>query len=267
MVSQSRTGSRTSRDAGSARPERHTASRINHRDFAVKLPQNDPLIQRDGLRDSAASSGLEHDPEKRESVFGRRSCSDAIRCEWSPGTRGMRDIIKRLTIVAAVAVLAAANGACGSSQLSDISATSLLPKMDQLSRPDWLTYSGGKNEFELRAVTAADLVNADGQCPMATAEAPPGSATDAAQPGMVPGGIALQMTECDVVRRAGSPEQVQVGAEPNGDRSVVMTYTRGPRPGIYRFAAGRLASVERAPEAPGAKASPKAKSSKKAPRS
>jgi hypothetical protein len=235
----------------------------------VKLPQNDPLIQRDGLRDSAASSGLEHDPEKWERFSEEDHAQTQSGCGWSPGTRGMRDIIKRSTIIATVAVLAAANGACGSSQLSDISATSLLPKMDQLSRPDWLTYSGGKNEFELRAVTAADLVNADGQCPMATEappQAPPGSA-DAAQPGMVSGGIALQMTECDVVRRAGSPEQVQVGAEPNGDRSVVMTYTRGPRPGIYRFAAGRLASVERAPEAPGAKASPKAKSSKKAPRS
>jgi hypothetical protein len=47
----------------------------------------------------------------------------------------------------------------------------------------------------------------------------------------------------------------------------VITYIRGPRPGIYRFTAGRLTSIERAPEAPGAKAKPKAKPSKKAARS
>jgi hypothetical protein len=181
----------------------------------------------------------------------------------------MRDILKRPTVIAAVAMLAAAAGACAPSQLPEIGSVSLLPKMDQLSRPDWLTYSGGNNQFELRPVTAADLVSADGQCAMTAAEGPPpapgDAASDAAQGGLVSGGIALQMTECDVVRRAGAPEQIQVGAEPNGDRSVVLTYTRGPRPGIYRFAAGRLTSVERAPEAPGAKAAPKAKPSKKAP--
>src|SRR5258705_8534134 len=133
-----------------------------------------------------------------------------------------------------------------------------------------MTYSGGKNEFELRAVTAADLVSADGQCAMTSADGPPPTPAEGgsdAQPALVSGGIALQMTECDVVRRAGAPEQLQVGADARGERSVVITYTRGPRPGIYRFAAGRLTSVERAPEAPGAKAAPKAKpSSKKAPR-
>jgi hypothetical protein len=87
------------------------------------------------------------------------------------------------------------------------------------------------------------------------------------QPGLVSGGIALQMTECDVVRRAGAPEQLQIGADERGERSVVITYVRGPRPGIYRFSAGRLASIERAPDAPGAKAAPKAKPSKKAARS
>ena len=72
------------------------------------------------------------------------------------------------------------------------------------------------------------------------------------------------MTECDVVRRAGAPEQLQIGADERGDRAVVITYIRGPRPGIYRFAAGRLVSIERAPEAPGAKAAPKAKAKKAA---
>ena len=132
-----------------------------------------------------------------------------------------------------------------------------------------MTYSGGRDEFSLRPVTAADLVNQDGQCAMTAAEAAAVRDPDPAAPQAAPlvtGGIALQMTECDVVRRAGPPEQLQIGTDERGERSVLITYIRGPRPGVYRFAAGRLNSIERAPEAPGAKAQ-KAKSSKKPARS
>jgi hypothetical protein len=173
----------------------------------------------------------------------------------------------RPTIAVFVAVLAGGAGACG--QIGEVGSVNLLPRVGQLSRPDWLTYSGGKDQFELRTVGAADLVNADGQCAPA-ADAQPAAdpnADGSAQPPLMSGGIALQMTECDVVRRAGAPEQLQVGTDERGERSVVITYMRGPRPGIYRFAAGRLTSIERAPEAPGAKAAPKAKPAKKAPRS
>ena len=161
----------------------------------------------------------------------------------------------------------AAAGGCAPSQLTEnVGSISLLPKVSNLARPDWMTYSGAKEEFTLRPVTAADLVTADGQCAMTTAEAPPSAPDGAsAQPGLLPGGIALQMTECDVVRRAGSPEQLEIGADERGDRAVAITYVRGPRPGVYRFAAGRLVSIERGPESPGAKAAPKAK--KKAERS
>ena len=59
-------------------------------------------------------------------------------------------------------------------QLTEKSAASACcRKVEQLARPDWLTYSGAKDEFTLRPVTAADLVTADGQCAMTTAEAPP----------------------------------------------------------------------------------------------
>jgi hypothetical protein len=171
---------------------------------------------------------------------------------------GMRNYVN-LKLVAAVTALAATAGACA--QFSEVGSVNLLPSVGNLSRPDWLTYSGGKDHFELRPVGAADLVTADGQCPA-------GEATPAAEPGpdgtpqLASGGIALQMTECDVVRRAGAPEQIQVGTDERGERSVIITYVRGPRPGIYRFGAGRLTSIERAPEAPGAKAAPKAKSKK-----
>jgi hypothetical protein len=58
------------------------------------------------------------------------------------------------------------------------------------------------------------------------------------------------MSECDVVKRAGSPEQVQIGANDRNERTAVLTYIRGPRPGIYHFTSGRLTLMERAPEPP-----------------
>jgi hypothetical protein len=72
------------------------------------------------------------------------------------------------------------------------------------------------------------------------------------QPGLPPsaGGIGLDMTECEVVSRAGPPEKLDFGTNERSERTVVVTYIQGPRPGIYRFTAGRLTSVERAPEPP-----------------
>ncbi len=79
------------------------------------------------------------------------------------------------------------------------------------------------------------LVNPDGSC-----------AGDAA----APAGVALGMTECDLVRLAGGGAQIDIGANARGDRETVITYRQGDRPGIYRFAGGRLTEVERAPEPP-----------------
>ena len=62
-----------------------------------------------------------------------------------------------------------------------------------------------------------------------------------------PSGIALQMTECQVVAVAGYTERVEIGAD-HGQRSVTLTYLSGERPGIYRFVNGRLASMERVAE-------------------
>jgi hypothetical protein len=187
------------------------------------------------------------------------------------GDEGMRNFSNGFTVAALVAALAATS-ACAPSQLTEIGSVSLIPSVGQLSRPDWLTYSGGRGEFTLRPVTAADLVTAEGQC--AALAAPPSAPNPDANPdaapqeaGLLPGGIALQMTECDVVRRAGAPEQLQIGADERGDRTAVITYIRGPKPGIYRFAAGRLTSIERAPEPPPTRAAPKSKSSRKAARS
>ncbi len=96
-------------------------------------------------------------------------------------------------------------------------------------------------------MTAADLVGSEGQCANTAPEQ--AAAKSAAAAGLL-GGIALQMTECDVVRRAGPVEKIELGANERGERSLVLTYLRGPSPGVYRFAGGRLVSIERAPAAP-----------------
>ncbi len=157
--------------------------------------------------------------------------------------QGMRRMSMRLVTIA---VLLPVIGACS----ADLSLNNVtLVKPDALLRkPDWTTYSGNKDEFGLRPVTSEDLVGPDGTCAAQSAAVatagepvlPPGTPT-------VQGGIALQMTECDVVRRAGLATKVDLGTTANGERSALMTFTRGPHPGVYRFAGGRLVSIERAP--------------------
>jgi hypothetical protein len=58
------------------------------------------------------------------------------------------------------------------------------------------------------------------------------------------------MTECEVVSRAGPPNSVQLGRNPNGDRTAVLSYQGGPRPGIYHFERGRLTQMDRVEVAP-----------------
>jgi hypothetical protein len=113
-----------------------------------------------------------------------------------------------------------------------------------------------------RPVTAEDLVSADGACP---GMAPPGAPADAnaATPAPVPSGgtVALGHTECDVVRGIGAPGNVSVSNDAGGRRVAVITWTSGPRAGIYTFTSGRLTSVEGSPEPPPVpkQARPKAK--------
>jgi hypothetical protein len=61
------------------------------------------------------------------------------------------------------------------------------------------------------------------------------------------GGIALDMTECQAVRRAGQPSQVSIGTANKGERKVVLTYLAGPWPGIYTFQSGRLKVIDAVP--------------------
>lgn len=130
-----------------------------------------------------------------------------------------------------------------------------------------------------RRITANDLVDASGRCPTpaptaqassaaGSAGAPPAAATDTGS--LLGGGVGVGMSECDVVWRVGQPSAVNLGQNPNGDRTAVLTFNSGPRPGIYRFVGGRLTEMDRVAEpapAPEAAQNPaKSAKTKKAPR-
>jgi hypothetical protein len=66
----------------------------------------------------------------------------------------------------------------------------------------------------------------------------------------VPTDITLQMTECDVARRAGRPDKVELSAAGYGPRMLTLSYLRGLQPRVYHFVAGRLVSVEYLPPPP-----------------
>ncbi len=117
--------------------------------------------------------------------------------------------------------------------------------------PDWAKGNQARAAAS-RAVTQNDLINPDGSCAMtATTDgvAPPSPDADAALAGQgalptVQGGVALGMTECQVLQRTGAPDTFNIGAE-GTDRVATLTVTRGSWPGLYSFRGGRLASVER----------------------
>jgi hypothetical protein len=162
--------------------------------------------------------------------------------------------------------MALALGACGTLSLPDADSFRL-PDTETLFRPYSVT---NFRDRQLAPVTAEDLVDAEGRCAGAAVPAEPSGEPGAGQLAVspqetgvptIPAAIVLDMTECDVVKRAGLPQRVEIGSD-GGERSATLTYLSGSRPGIYRFAAGRLKSMERAPEPP-----PQPKPTKRPPRS
>ena len=132
-----------------------------------------------------------------------------------------------------------------------------MPDMDAFKMPDLSMMRPASTavlrDATLRPVTAEDLVDNGGRCAAAfvsaavAAEQPPPQSASAP---LNAGGLGLDMTECEVVKRVGAPERVQIGTNERSERTAVLTYTRGARPGIYYFTSGRLTSMERAPEPP-----------------
>lgn len=144
-------------------------------------------------------------------------------------------------VATALAVAAFALGGCSSVSLDELNPTEWFsaPSTGASAREGGFTVSRGAAAPTLRATTPSDLVGADGQCQ--------GGSSDAAGP---PRGVALTMTECELVAVAGVPEQVNIGANENGDRRSVLTYTKGDNSGVYTFVSGRLKIIERLPEPP-----------------
>ncbi|WP_439925158.1 hypothetical protein [Nitrobacter sp. JJSN] len=124
-----------------------------------------------------------------------------------------------------------------------------------------------------KPVTPDDLISADGLCPgmappigagesSALADGAAGGPTTSTSVAPVTGTVALGHTECDVTRGIGAPDNVSLSNNPHGDRVAVLTFLKGSRAGIYTFTAGRLSSIERAPE-PVAPAKPERRAKKK----
>jgi hypothetical protein len=137
--------------------------------------------------------------------------------------------------------------------------------VDLFGRRGGYTFSQLGTDKQERPVTANDLADASGACPMAAPGAAPApdaqaAATNPGQPApsapdetaQLRGGVAVGMSECDVIARVGRPVAVNIGSGSRGERTATMTFTGGPRPGIYRFVGGRLAEMDRVAEpAPG----------------
>ena len=189
-----------------------------------------------------------------------------------------------------IALLALAVAGCSANLFDKNEGGWFSKPIDILAKPDWARPATAANDIDTGGpVGPDDLVGADGRCAAVAVQAPqsapapsasatpatpvPASAeansvgsmagelggepapaalapaaTDVAPP--VLGGIALGMTECQSVRRAGQPSNVAISAGDKGERRVVLTYLSGPWPGIYHFSDGRLKEIDQAPVQP-----------------
>jgi hypothetical protein len=123
-------------------------------------------------------------------------------------------------------MLALLLGACS----ADLSLNSVTFKPETVFNPSgWTTLSVPlKND--------PDLLSAEGQCSAA------GSDQKA-----VPLGIALHMTECEVVRLAGPVENSTSGQTAQVNACSCSPICKDPTRAFYRFSGGRLMVTERAP--------------------
>lgn len=140
-------------------------------------------------------------------------------------------------LISAVVASAVATGAC-----SD------MPRWADVKLPSASTFlpttSNSFNQAAINSskpVRASDLVDAQGLCAGATASE--------GESGTNLNTVALDMTECQVVRALGVPQATDITRNASGDRTVTLTYLGTERGGLYRFVRGRLKSMERAPAA------------------
>ncbi len=156
-------------------------------------------------------------------------------------------MLGRLLAAALLLAATAALSGCGSTSLSEM--TFLPNKGSLFASQDWAvaTKNIAPDTIASGPVSPENYVDAEGRCaamqPEATGE--PAAASQPAAAPTVAGGIALGMTECQVVTRAGQPTRVDITADEKSERKVVLTYTSGSWPGIYTFSAGRLKDIQR----------------------
>jgi hypothetical protein len=172
-------------------------------------------------------------------------------------------------------MLAAMFSGCANTDIFDSNERWFSRSLDFTGRTGGYTFSELQESSRNRQITPADLADASGACPalpapvaspapaMADGATPIPTAPEA-PPTLMGQGIALGMSECDVVYRAGAPSNIELGKNPNTQRTLVLTYNSGPRPGIYRFEAGRLMDMDRV-EAPVPPPEPKVVKKKKPP--
>jgi hypothetical protein len=163
------------------------------------------------------------------------------------GQKGSLGVLARFNGAAALAV----GGMVLSLAACDDTARWFAKPLNPFNNNPGYTYSSLGDARVDRAITANDLIDANGACPNYSAPAAPPiapagpGAAASSQDNPFGAGIALGMSECDVVARLGQATDVNFGTGLHGSRSVVLTYRAGPRPGIYRFENGRLAAMDR----------------------
>jgi hypothetical protein len=170
--------------------------------------------------------------------------------------------------IALPAIIGAIVALCGCSSF-DSSVALFSRPVDFFGSKGGYTYSDLGDARRDRPITANDLVDGNGGCPrpVAASSAQPGAAGDDAAT-LLGQGVAIGMSECDVVQRLGQPNNVNLGQNSNGSRGAVLTYSAGPRPGVYRFDGGKLMEMDRVEQPPmqaEEKAAPKKKVAKKKP--
>ena len=157
-----------------------------------------------------------------------------------------------VTQAMALAVAVALCG-CGSTDF-DTSAAWFAKPLNIYSSRGGYTYAQLDEAKRDRPVTPNDLVDANGACPRFAMPAPappaPGgaeasTAATAETPGVLGAGVAIGMSECEVVAHLGAPNAVNISRTPGGERAAALTFNSGPRPGVYRFAGGRLNEMDR----------------------
>jgi hypothetical protein len=152
--------------------------------------------------------------------------------------------------IALPATIGAMVALCGCSSI-DTSGTWFSRQADFFGSKGGYSYSDLGDARRDRPINANDLIDGNGSCPrpVVASSAQPGAAADDTAT-LLGQGVAIGMSECDVVQRLGQPNNVNLGQNPNGLRGAVLTYTAGPRPGVYRFDGGKLTEMDRAEQPP-----------------